>query len=202
MIYMKKEIIVAVLGLISVSTAMLIIASLGQDNYGINNNPMNNNSMNNTTTNLTQNATLQNLALLAQANLTIGEEIHSNNETLNETSQAITSNGTKLTTDIAIEDVFNGTTRTVIDMGINGSKDTAINAISKNATTNLTASLINGNVSTKEEYGLQSETMPTIRQHQNFMLGKGMENKKPFEIMHLTKPIIDVSKQVFISNNV
>jgi hypothetical protein len=202
MIHMKKEFIF-VLSLISISAAILIPASLGQDIYGINNTTMNNTAMNNTTVNLTQNAMLQNLALVAPVNLTSGENSNLSNETPKETSPAILLEGaSELTTDIEIDKVANATANAPIDASINESKDAVINDANINMTANLTASRINGDAMIETEAGFQAKTLPTIEQDETFMLGKALVVEKPFEIVHLTKPMMDVSKQVFISNNV
>ena len=68
-----------------------------------------------------------------------------------------------------------------------------------NVTTNLTESSLNRDAVTEAEPALRAEGLPATT-HETFMLGKAVEDEKAFEIMRLTKPMMNVSKQVFISN--
>ncbi|MCJ7444341.1 MAG: hypothetical protein MUO26_07425 [Methanotrichaceae archaeon] len=176
---MLKSIIV-VIGLIVLTATLFISASQSQNINGVNN----------TTTNLTQNLTSENLVQPAPANATLDKIDNLGNNTTNE----------KL-----MDGLSESAIESIEDSTANGSTNASINVatiVNTNITTNITASSINGETVTPVETRPQSKIVQVragVAQKKIFMLGKTWESQ-PFEIMQKIKPLIDVRKQVFVSD--
>jgi hypothetical protein len=105
---------------------------------------------------------------------------------------------TELTTDIVYDEVAISNASCPIGTILNEGNFSIANAAS-NVTTNLTESSLNRDAVTEAEPALRAKGLPATT-HETFMLGKAVEDEKACEIMRLTKPMMNVSKQVFISN--